>query len=209
MTLTLTDMRPGRRAFVLLAALLAVPACGPLVQIGGNTPAPSALLTVSATASPRAYDGPRALGDTLSVAVPAVPAALQTLRLPVTTSAAEISYLAGANWAEQPARQFQRLLADTLSANGQAVVDGRAGAVPGARQLTGTLRSFGLDVTGAPVVRVRYDAQLAGPRGNGMVAIRRFDAEEPVASQTPAAVAAALGRAANKVAADVSAWVGG
>ncbi|WP_310497711.1 ABC-type transport auxiliary lipoprotein family protein [Sandarakinorhabdus sp.] len=189
--------------------ILALSGCGPLVQIGGNTPAPEALLTLSAAAVPRPYGGPAAVGETLSVAVPSVPAVLQTLRLPVTTSSVETSYLAGASWAEQPARQFQRVLADTLTADGQAVIDARTGAVPAARQLTGTLRSFGLDVSGAAVVRVRYDAQLAGPRGNGSVAIRRFDTEEPVSSQTPAAVAAALNRAANRVAADVAAWVRG
>ncbi|WP_205599585.1 ABC-type transport auxiliary lipoprotein family protein, partial [Sandarakinorhabdus rubra] len=66
-----------------------------------------------------------------------------------------------------------------------------------------------LDVRAAPLVRVRYDAQLAGPRSGGSVALRSFVAEEPVASQQPAAVAAALNRAANRVASDVASWVKG
>lgn len=160
----------------LMLPALMVAACSPLVQIGGNAPAP---------------------------------AELQTLRLPVQLNAASVQYLAGASWAEQPNRQFQRLLADRLAADGIAVLDSRTGSISPARQLTGTLREFGLDVRAAPVVRVRLDAQLAGPRGGGTVALRSFVAEEPVASQQPAAVAAALGRAANRLAAEVSAWVKG
>jgi cholesterol transport system auxiliary component len=62
-------------------------------------------------------------------------------------------------------------------------------------------------VRGAPVVRVRYDAQLAGPRSSGTVALRSFVVEEKVTSQQPAVVAAALNRAANRLAGEVAAWV--
>jgi cholesterol transport system auxiliary component len=141
--------------------------------------------------------------------VPDVPAELQTLRLPVQLSNATVQYLAGASWSEQPNRQFQRLLADTLAGAGVAVLDTRGGSIAPARTLTGHLREFGLDVRGAAVVRVRYDAQLAGPRGAGSVALKSFSVEEPVTSQQPAAVAAALNRAANRLAGEVAGWVKG
>jgi cholesterol transport system auxiliary component len=179
------------------------------VQVGGNAPAPEALLVLRADAPPPEWRGPTAVGDTLAVAVPDVPAELQTLRLPVQVTAASVQFLAGASWAEQPNRQFQRLLADTLAGNGVTVLDTRGGSVSPARALTGHLRAFGLDVRGAPVVRVRYDAQLAGPRGAGTVALRSFVAEEKVTSQQPAVVAAALNRAANRLAGEVAAWVKG
>ena len=202
-------IRPA--AMLALLALPAIAACGPIVQIGGNAKPPHALLTLTATAAPRAYAGPAPLAATIAVTVPTTPAALQTLRLPVTSSATEVTYLVGAEWAEQPARQFQRVLADTLAAAGVPVVDLRQGAVAPARTLSGNLRDFGLDVSdpAAPVVRVRYDAQLAAPRGTPgtTVSLRRFDASEPASDQSPAAVAAALNRAANRVAADVAAWV--
>ena len=197
------------RLIPTLAATLLLAGCGPLVQVGGNVPAPAALLVLRADAPPPEWAGPAALGDTLAVAVPDVPAELQTLRLPVQVSGASVQYLAGANWAEQPSRQFQRLLADTLAGAGVPVLDTRSGSVAPARQLTGHLREFGLDVRGAPVVRVRYDAQLAGPRGAGTVALRSFVAEEKVASQQPAAVAAALNRAANRLASEVAVWIKG
>jgi cholesterol transport system auxiliary component len=197
-----------RMALALGLALL-LSACGPIVQLGGNAPAPDALLTLSATAPLPDYAGPSALGDTLGVAVPDAPAELQTLRLPVRVSDATVQYLTGASWSEQPNRQFQRLLADTLASSGIAVLDTRGGSIAPARALTGHLREFGLDVRGKPVVRVRYDAQLAGPRGAGTVALKSFVVEEATPSDQPAAVAAALNRAANRLAADVALWVKG
>lgn len=192
----------------VLLLSLALVGCGPIVQIGGNAKAPESLLTIASTATPRPYAGPTRLADTLAVALPTVPATLQTLRLPVTGSASEVRYLAGATWAEQPNRQFQRLLADTITASGTPVLDTRQPAVSPARLLSGTLREFGLDIGGAPQVRVRFDAQLAAPRApDGRIGIRRFEASEPVGDQSPAAVAAALNRAANRVAGEVADWV--
>ena len=197
-----------KAALVLTGLVLA--GCGPLVQIGGNSRPPASLLTLSATTPPAPYAGSAAAAATSGVETPAVPLLLQTLRLPVTTNATEVTYLVGANWAEQPNRQFQRLLADTLTARGLAVVDARQARTPPARSLTGTLGVFGLDVSDpqAPVVRVRFDAQFSGKRTAPTVMLRRFDAVEPVTEQTPVAVATALNRAANRVALDVAAWVG-
>ena len=191
-----------------LAAAVAITGCGPLVQIGGNDKAPESLLTLSATAVPLPPSGPANRADTFGVDLPGVPAMLQTLRLPVTTSPTEVTYLVGANWAEQPNRQFQRLLADTLSARGIAVIDVRQSPIAPARNLTGTLQNFGLDVSDplAPVVRVRYDAQVANPRAADTVKLRRFETTEPAADQRPVAVAAALNRAANRIAAEVATW---
>ena len=197
-------MRPS------LALLLLLAGCGPLVQIGGNSPAPASLLTLSATTPPAPYAGPARADATIGVEVPAVPLLLQTLRLPVATSPGETTYLVGAAWAEQPNRQFQRLLSDTLAGKGAAVIDSRQARSPPARSLTGTLRDFGLDASNpaAPVVRVRYDAQISGNRTSPTVLLRRFDAAEPVADLAPVTVAAALNRAANTVAIAVADWVG-
>lgn len=193
--------------YLLLTALLA--GCGPLVQIGGNSPAAVSLLTINAVTQPVPYAGPMPSSGTVGIEIPAVPVTLQTLRLPVINNA-EITYLVGATWAEQPNRQFQRLLGDTLIAKGVAVIDARQARTPPARSLTGTLTTFSLDVTDPlkPVVRVRYDAQFSGNRTASTVMLRRFDASEPVTAQIPVEVAAALNRAANRVALDVASWIG-
>ncbi|GEM_PF-712171 len=188
--------------------LLALSACGPLVQIGGNDKAPAALMTLRATAAPvantTAYDRSRAV----LVQIPAASGALQTLRVPVITSDTQLAYLTGATWAEQPNRQLQRVLADTLEANGVATLDPRAAPLTPGRSLDGTLIECSLDVRDVAHVmaRVRYDAALA-TNSKGPVALRRFDASEPVVSQSPADVAVALNTAANRLAGDVANWV--
>jgi len=198
--------------FAPLVVLLAVAGCGPLVQIGGNAKAPASLLALRATATP----GPAATTTdpkaTVLVLVPAVPGTLQTLRLPVTTSDTTIAYLTGASWAEQPNREFQHVLADTIAARGIPVLDPHQATAASGRTLSGTLLDFGLDVRNpaAAIVRVRFDAALTGAGTKGTAppfAIRRFDASVPVATQNPTDVAVALNTAANQVAADVAAWI--
>lgn len=191
-----------------VAALLALGACGPLVQIGGNNEPPPSLLTLRAAslgAPTQAVDPAR----TLLIAQPSVPGALQTLRVPVTTADTEVQYLKGASWVEQPSKLFQRLLVDTVGGNGGVLVlSERQSDVNAARKLTGQLVEFGLDVRGSSQVRVRYDALISG--GNGQpVAARRFEATRPVVAEDGAAVGAALNEAANEVAGQVASWVAG
>jgi cholesterol transport system auxiliary component len=190
----------------LLLAQLLVSGCGPIVQIGAKGPPAESLLLVEATARPRPV--PNASSQTVAVDLPQLPAMLQTLRLAVRISESEIKYLSAASWAETPSRQVQRLLADTLASRGLAVLDrSQASARPDAT-LSGTLRDFSLDVRdpGHPMVRVRYDAQLSRPGDPRPIGLRRFEASEPALDQTPAAVAAALARASNALAADLADW---
>ena len=195
-----------RNALLLLPLLLA--ACSPIVQVGGNSPRPDAVYTLSAappTAVP-AGTAPIDMARAVTVDTPSMPGALQTVRMPVTVSDTAIQYVKGAQWSEQPNRLFQRLLADTLVHSGIAVVDQRSSGQTGGRRLTGQLMAFGLDVREGRQVRVRYDATLAGPDG---VRQRRFEREAPVGSADGADVALALNAAANRVAVDVAAWVKG
>lgn len=206
----MSPLNPRRRNSVRIIAPLAaltLAGCGPLVQIGGNDKPPVALMVLRATAT----DAPRPVdlrtGRAIIVATPTVPGTLQTLRLPVVTGDNSLAYLVGATWAEQPNRQFAHLLADTLAAAGQPVLDARTGGLSGARALNGALTEFGLDVRAAPVVRVRFDAVLSDSAGKA-IAARRFEASEPAATQAPGDVATALNAAANRVAGEVADWVG-
>lgn len=202
-------MRSFSFGFAFAAVVGALAACGPLVQIGGNAKPPASLLALRATAAPMATaitnTDPKA---TVLVLVPAVPGTLQTLRIPVLTSDTTVEYLTGATWAEQPNREFQHVLADTIAAKGIPVLDPRQATAASGRTLSGTLLDFGLDVRNPAnaVVRVRFDAALTGV-GKVPFAIRRFDASIAVVSQNPTDVAIALNTAANQVAADVAAWV--
>ena len=199
-------MTRPHRLFLLLPLLAA--ACGPLVQVGGNTQRPDAVYTLSAAPPIAVPAGAAPVDMTKAVTIdtPSVPGALQTLRIPVTVSDTAIQYVKGAQWSEQPNRLFQRLLADTLVHSGVVVIDQRSSGQTGGRRLTGQLMAFGLDVRDGRQVRVRYDATLAGPDG---IRQRRFEREAPVGSADGADVALALNGAANRVAADVAAWVAG
>lgn len=195
------------RAVPIIAALL-LAACGPLVQIGGNDKAPTALLTLRATAAPLRGSVGAARADAVLVLLPATAGTLQTLRLPVITSDTSLAYLTGATWAEQPNRQVQRLLADTLEARGIVALDPRQAPLASGRTLTSTLVECGLDVRNpaSAVVRVRLDAVLAAKVG-GQVLSQRFEVTEPVSTQLPGDVAAALNVAANRMAGEVATWV--
>ncbi len=196
---------PRRNSLALAALLLATAACGPLVQIGGNAKPPAALLTLRADLPPAPASAKP--GDTLAIALPTVPGSLQTLRLPVTTANTEVQYLKDGSWIEQPAKLFQRLLLDVVSAKaGVVALDGRSFDVAPERKLSGQLLEFGLDVRSSPVVRVRYDATLTSNAGK-LLGVRSFRSSAPLPAETPEAAAIALNQAANAVASDVAAWI--
>jgi cholesterol transport system auxiliary component len=165
------------------------------------------LLTLT-PAEVRPASSPRTAGqgEAITVAVPAVPQALRTNRIPVYVNETTIQYLPEAVWVEQPGALFARLLGETIAARtGRVVLDpSQYSHDPGTR-LTGTLVKFGLDPAAMQVVIV-YDAAIArGPTG---VITNRFEARVAVAEATPAAVAPALNQAANQLAGEVAAWVG-
>jgi cholesterol transport system auxiliary component len=172
--------------------------------IGGGEKPPRHLLTLSATAHPAS--GPVvATAPALAVLPPATPALLATDRLLVETGEGA-AYLKGARWADQPARLFADLLAETIAARGdRLVVDRRSATLATAARLGGRLGAFGYDAR-VREVRVVYDAVLA-PGGPAPVRARRFEARVAAPGEVPGQVAQALGEAANKVAAEVAAWV--
>lgn len=188
------------------APLLALPLAACL-GLGGPPPPPT-LFTLS---SPPVASATRDVvpGQTVTVAVPGVPMALRTLRLPVRVSATEYAYLKDAQWVEPPNRLFQRLLSDAIAGRtGLVVLDADQTRIDPGRRITGQLLDFGLDTSDAqPRVRIRYDAVMTAP--DGKVTVRRFDAERPVASEAPAVVAQALDAEAQALTAAVSDWVQG
>ena len=81
--------------------------------------------------------------------------------------------------------------------------DGTAG--PAAERLGGRLIDMGYDAAQQAVV-VRFEAIRT--RRGGAVETRRFESVIAGVSAKPEAIAPALNRAANAVAADVAAWLG-
>ncbi|HEX8383135.1 MAG TPA: ABC-type transport auxiliary lipoprotein family protein [Sphingomonas sp.] len=190
-----------RYAILLLAAPLA--GC-----ISFGAAPPPSLLTIETTATVPVGPVQRATGTgAVTVAVPSVPQALATARVPVRATPTTIAYVKDAQWAEPPARLFARLLADTITAGtGRLVLSTAQSAVdPGAR-LSGEIRRFDLDATTREAV-VTFDASLI--RGDAtQVEKRRFEARVPVTAIDAANAGSALGDAANRVATQVAEWVG-
>lgn len=194
--------------FWIIALMLALGACGPLVQIGGGSTPPASLFTLRADAAVPAAGAPGAARRTIVVDTPGVPALLRTLRVPVTVADTRIAYLKQASWIEPPARQVQRLLVDVLAARpGLRVFDADAFNGAAERRLAGTLIEFGLDVRDAvsPRVTMRFDAVLLDANG-ALVATRRFDESRAVASEQPNDVADAMNAAANAMAGRIADW---
>lgn len=195
----------ARRPQGLVAISLALLLSGCL-GLGGAKP-PATLISLTATQSPAAGAGVIGTQDSaLLVLEPDVDRKLAVLRVPVRVNGSTIAYLADAGWVERPARQFRGLLAETLRASGKRLVledDGTAG--PAAQRLGGRLVDMGYDAAAQSVV-VRFEA-VRSTRG-GAVETRRFESVVSGVSANPAAIAPALNRAANVVAADVAAWMG-
>ena len=193
----------------LPAALLTLPLAlllsGCLGLGGAKTPA--TLIALSPIQAPPAGTGASGQqGDALLVLEPNVDRKLAVLRVPVRVNGSSIAYLADAAWVERPARQFRSLLAETLRASGKRLVledDGTASQ--SAQRIGGRLIDMGYDAAEQAVV-VRFEAVHSGP--GGLVQTRRFESVIPGVSAKPEAIAPALNRAANAVAADVAAWVG-
>ena len=197
----MTKRLPHGLAAVSLALLL-----GGCLGLGGGK-LPATLIALTATKVPAAGSGASGTqDDALVVLEPEVDRKLAVLRVPVRVDGSSIAYLADAAWVERPARQFRGLLAETLRASGKRLVledDGTA--PPAAHRLGGRLVDMGYDAADQAVV-VRFEA-VRSTRG-GTVETRRFESVVPGVPAKPAAIAPALNRAANAVAADVAAWIG-
>jgi cholesterol transport system auxiliary component len=142
----------------------------------------------------------------IAVIDPETAAKLDVLRVPVQSSASEITYLKDAVWVEKPARQFSRLLAETIRASGsRLVLDATDGRFQAATRLGGQLLDMGYDAPSQSVI-VRYDAVMTRP--DGSISNRRFESKVPGISPSAASVGPALNQAANDVAAQVAEWIG-
>ncbi|MGH6693887.1 ABC-type transport auxiliary lipoprotein family protein [Sphingopyxis sp.] len=198
-------MRTLRAPLLVAIAAVSLSAC---VGLGGKTP--PFLLTLDADAAPTA-GGARTSAEaaTLTILIPTAPQKLRTTRIPVQQDGSSVTYVKDAQWVEAPSRLFQRLVSETVSARTSRVVldEGQYLTAPG-EQLAGQLMEFGVDAATNEVVVV-YQAMLVSAGGK-TVTQRRFEAREAIGGKVEAKpVGEALTRAANKVAVEVTGWLGG
>lgn len=186
----------------VLAGLLLLSGC---LSLGGKTP--DKLIGLSAEVTAPAGDMPAAaLTEALVVLDPEAGRRLDVQRVAVQVDDSTIAYLKDAAWVERPARQFRRLLAETLRARGNRLVIEAGDAYEGGKTLLGgRLLDMGYDARSQSVV-VRLDAMRWEP--GGQVISRRFEATVPGVAPDAGSIAPALNRAANDVAKQVADWVG-
>lgn len=188
----------------LLAPLAALLLAGCL-SFGADPPA--SLLTLNAESAAAVGTSRSAgAGEAITVLQPRVPNALATNRVPVSSGDIAIAYVKNAQWVDTPDKLFRDLLSETITARtGRLVLDERQFNFDPGTTISGELRNFGVDADSGEAV-VTYDAaRQIGER----VEERRFEARVPVAPVSGATVGPALNSAANRVAADVAAWIGG
>jgi cholesterol transport system auxiliary component len=192
------------RTALMMAALLVLPAC---VSIGGGKPPPQLLNITAANGVGADTQRSATAGEAIVIGMPTVPQAIAVNRVAVSDGPVTIAYVKDAVWVEPPPRLFQRLLAETVAAKtGKVVVDPRQFAMTPGTQLSGTLLAFGIDAQRQEAVVV-YDASISRDRGK-RVETRRFEARVGVGVIDAVNSGTAINKAANKVAADVAAWVG-
>ena len=196
------NIRPLKFAAPLLVAA-SLTAC---VSFGASDPPPY-LLSLSADNIVAAGSTQAGMQDrSLVVALPAAPQKLNTIRVPVQTTATGIAYLKEAVWVDKPARLFQGLLNETIAAkNDRLILTATEAGGKAETYLTGELVNFGLDGPSLTVT-VTYDAVKMSD--GKPVEKRRFEASEEVFAAEPGPVGEGLNDAANKVAAEVAEWVG-
>ena len=194
-------MRMSRLLIVTVAAL-SLAGC-----FGGKEVPPTLLTLTSSAPAPANIVRAAAPGEALTINVPVIPKEIDTTRVPALVGPSAVAYIQDLQWVESPDKLFQDLLQETtLRTTNRVVLDPRQGSLDPGLILSGTLSRFGYDTQAGAVV-VRYDGTLA-TQGGSRVETRRFEASVP-ADGTAATVGPALNAAANQVAAQVAAWIGG
>jgi cholesterol transport system auxiliary component len=184
-------------------ALLGLGGC---VSFGAKPPPSLLTLTSAQQIAPDTQRSART-GEAITIGVPVTPQSIATTRVAVADGDTTIAYVKDALWVEPPARMFQRLLSETIAARtGKMVLDPRQFSLDPGIQLTGQLKTFGLDAQKAEAVII-YDAAISRDKGK-QVTTRRFEARVPVSEVKPGPAGTALNKAANLIAEQVADWVG-
>ncbi|MEM7569683.1 MAG: ABC-type transport auxiliary lipoprotein family protein [Pseudomonadota bacterium] len=159
----------------LLALCALLGACGPLVDLGGQSGPPARIYEVSAAgqASIASLETPAII----LVEEPFASSVLDSDRIAVTLSGGEIQFLSGARWSDRPTRMARRVLQDTLGSVDGLTALGRGGLdIPSEYRLKVQLRDFHVDNrSGTARTAVSVQAWLV-ETGGDLVATQSFSA---------------------------------
>ncbi|MGD8327022.1 MAG: ABC-type transport auxiliary lipoprotein family protein [Sphingomonadales bacterium] len=191
---------------ILSAATLSLSACGPIVELPGEGPAPS-VFTLS-DASPTT-DLSLNLPAKLFIEDLGSDTLLATNRIAIRLGPTEVQYLPQARWSDEPQRLFrERLQAALEGIEGLTALGAKALEVPTDYRLKLQLRAFNAKETSSGLIAdVRLSAILVATQGSEIMATRRFAASRDIASSDTQDVVTALDAAHADVIADISSWL--
>jgi cholesterol transport system auxiliary component len=188
---------------VLLAA--AVTSCSilPKAETRDVYVLPSATKTTPSASPPLTWS--------LRINTPKVSGFLDSNRIAVMPDASRITVYQGARWSDDAAVLIRDRLVDAFRADARiALVSNGEVNERADRELDGQLRSFQTEyVNGAPIVVIRYDAQVVELRTRRIMATKSFEARSTPRGSDVVSAVNAFGIASDALTTDVVAWVVG
>lgn len=193
------------RICLALGALCALTACGNLIELPGQGPAPQ---IYSLTAAQNNAAGQTAMEWRLLVEEPEASRAIDIDRIAVRLSPVEISYYEGAKWSDRAPRLVQSLLIESLDNSGVLQHVGRTGTGVSAQYaVKSNLLAFYAEADGTrPTVIVKLKLTLLDRRTATIVGSRIVESRARAEGSQTRDVVLAFNEATGNVLRDGVAW---
>jgi len=146
----------------------------------------------------------------LSLSPPSAARAIDSFRIAVRPTPAELQVYKGASWAKSPTDMLQDALLRTLEDSGRIRAVARQGTgIAADYRLVMDLRRFDADYAGnaAPAATIEVNAKLLHSVDQNIVASRTFLRAEPASGADVAQVADAFSRSLGTIAGEIAGWV--
>ena len=200
------SVRTPVRALVAFALLTALTGCG---LLGGGK---RDRITIYSP-DPRVQADPSwpAVDWQLSLTSPDAERMIDSLRIAVRPSPAELQVYKGANWAKRPSDMLQDTLLRALEDSGKIPAVARQGSgISADYKLVLDLRRFEADYPqpgGLPAATIEVNAKLLHAQDQKVVAARTFLEAEPASSTAIPDVVAAFDRGLSTLGGDMAGWI--
>lgn len=188
-----------------LGVLCSVSACGNLIELPGQGPAPQ-IYNLTATQNIASEQG--AMEWRLLVEEPDASRAIDTDRIAIQLSPVEISYYEGARWSDRAPRLVQSLLIESLDNTGVLQHVGRTGTGVNAQYALKTnLLAFCAEADGArPTVVVKIKLTLLDRTKAQIIGSRIIETRKTAGGSQTREVVMAFNEAAGEVLRNAVAW---
>ena len=130
-------------------------------------------------------------------------------RILVLRDASRVSVYENARWIDPAAQVLRNRIADAFRVDGRfRTVTTDSSSTPVDLDLSGELATFQVEYSGGtPRARIVYDAVFNARGPGGEIVSRRFEVAEPLRGDKVPEVVEAFGRASDRLASEIIAWV--